>query len=157
MTNSDQIKEAPAPIGDSKQIFQRFTDATAALLDCPGAPEDVREEVLKMVEALGDEHDGDDACDGDLARKVLMRVFDLAGTDAADFDDDCIRDAAAKLANAFATIEEHRRFMPVKVYNLIADAIQEFYDLAEWQSDHEVLRKVLPHIVEAAILNSDDE
>lgn len=83
VSTNQAIQPAREPSTCFRQVFKNFRDATAALLDCHGAPDDVCEEVLKMVEALGDEHDGEDAYDGDLARKVLTRVFDLNDGDEA--------------------------------------------------------------------------
>ena len=74
-----------------------------------------------------------------------------------DIEDAAIKDAEDALANAFAAIEEHRDYIPARVYNGMTDYLQEFYYLSEWQCDPEVLREVLPAILRAAIKKSKEE
>jgi hypothetical protein len=74
-----------------------------------------------------------------------------------DLDEAEIKEEAAALAEAFAAIEEHRHHIPASVYDKLADALQELYDLSQWQSDPEVLREVLPAIIRAAIKKSRED
>jgi hypothetical protein len=62
---------------NSKQVFQNFTDATVALLDCEDAPEGVHEAVTTMVEYFANELNGTPDFDGDYARRVMSKVLGL--------------------------------------------------------------------------------
>jgi hypothetical protein len=62
---------------NSKQVFQNFTDANVALLDCEDAPEGVHEVVATMAEAFANELGGAPDFDGEWTRKVMSKVFNL--------------------------------------------------------------------------------
>jgi len=87
-----------------------------------------------------------------LARKVITRVFDLEEDD----EDDGLEAAALGLAEAFATIEQYREYIPTRIYNGMAECMREFCD-PNWLNEPEVMRKALPHILRAAIENEESE
>src|SRR5262245_6739144 len=59
--------------------------------------------------------------------------------------------AAAELAQAFATIEEYRNYLPTRFYNDFADWLITFLSEANWSGDPDLLRSAGPHIVREAI------
>ena len=70
-----------------------------------------------------------------------------------DLDERAITDAANRLAEAFSIIEEYQNFLPASVYNTLVGEMQSLYDLSQWQADPDLMRKILPHIIRAAIRN----
>jgi hypothetical protein len=56
-------------------------------------------------------------------------------------------EAAERLAAAFATIAEFSDYLPPDLYNCLADAIQEIYDAAEWETEPTIMRLVWPHVL----------
>jgi hypothetical protein len=66
-------------------------------------------------------------------------------------DDEC--QAAQSLANAFATIERCRDLIPARIYNKMADAMHDYYQVSNWESDPYLLKEVLPHILRMSIEN----
>lgn len=75
---------------------------------------------------------------------------DRARREATELAEDEALEAAERLADAFATIEEYRGCLPTRIYNGMADLIQDLYD-SSWSSKPDVVRKALPHILRATI------
>lgn len=75
-----------------------------------------------------------------------------------DFDIYAEADKAAEdLAQAFATIEKLRNYIPARIYSQLADSISEFIHIAPWSSTPEIMVKSLPPILRAAILRDWEE
>jgi len=151
MTNSDQIKDAPEPTNGSRQIFQNFTDATVALLDCDDTPEKLREMLAEAIHEAGNllwAHNAPDCPEDVSAEYTLSRIFNL---DGARREDDDAETAARELANAFATIEEYREYLPTPIYHGMAHLMTDCIGDAQWSSKPDLMRKVLPDILREAI------
>ena len=53
---------------------------------------------------------------------------------------------AARLAEAFATIEELRDHLPVSLYNHIGDGLCSWIGGGSWDNDPDIMRRILPVI-----------
>ena len=152
MTNSDQIKQAPEPTNRSRQIFRNFTDATAALLECGDTPADLREMLSDALNDAGNKLGGYDEYPDVEYRRVLLNIFGLnEDNQAKETEDDEADRAARELANAFATIEEYRDYLPAPIYYGMAHLMADCIGDAQWSSKPDLMRKVLPDILREAI------
>ncbi len=139
-SDSDRIKEAPA-IEDPETAV--FTDA--GITD---------ENIHFFTDLLNQIEDRPDAA------RSLNRAYAALKSIAGDGIDDLYMEtekAALELAEAFATIEKWKDYIPAGIYNDIGDTLEKFYSLAQWQSSPDALRSVLPHILRRAILRDWEE
>jgi hypothetical protein len=151
MQYAEQIKHAPET-GRSQRIFQNFTAATYALLDCPDTPDELCEAITDAIQSAGAEliTEGEESVAGE-ARRTLTRIFGL-GDEGGDPDGphDEESQAAGEIAEAFATLIQRAEYLPDAVYPLIVEAIAEIGNSARWMDSPRTLREMLPALLKGA-------
>jgi hypothetical protein len=65
--------------------------------------------------------------------------------------------AAVALADAIATIEQYRAYIPEKHYCAISGAITDMVTSQDWLSDPDATRKIMPAILRYSIERREEE
>jgi hypothetical protein len=77
---------------------------------------------------------------------------------AAAIDDDTDRENAVHaLAEAFATIEENREYLPDDFYANFAHRLQDWIADAQWSVVPKLMRQILPIILREVIFDEEEE
>jgi len=142
---------------DLPQLYSDLAEAIIAVTNHPDAPKAVTDALEEAVVGIGNQMGTQEVTD-EYVREVLARVGqmqakpgELRSADTADHPapaDD--RRVYQEIGAAFATLEEHRDYLPTKLYNDLGDAIQEWADKAQWQSTPELIRVIFPLLAEHA-------
>jgi hypothetical protein len=145
MTNSEQIKEAPAP-GPVIEIVADIDEKTHdQLQEFYEIPEEIKQrpdaelkmaQVMETLKVLGGEKTEAGA---DEKRESAKRAY----------AEKCGQ-AAKELADAFATLERWREFLPATLITGFDDAIPCFNADSDWYSDPDIMNEILPVILRRA-------
>src|SRR5262249_1795826 len=86
---------------------------------------DLPRAVQQMLDMFNNELGGADEPASINAKRVMSNFFNLpVATNGHSEDDDEATTAARELANAFATIEQYRDYIPARIYNGMIDWIR---------------------------------